>query len=171
MKEKGFTLIELLVIIAIIAILATIVVTLLGPARLKAKDAAVSSVLASYRTQAQLVFAGDFMGLCSSPSFMEIELYIQSEGGTIASCEDGNNSYRIVAGLPSVFAVTIPATAYAAQQDGWCVNSLGESKKVTIAKLKEISSPSCGGNAPQTEEPAGGFTTMGTSNYVISCVN
>ena len=144
MKNKGFTLIELLVIIAIISILATIIITLLGPARLKAKDSAVASSLASYRTQAQLVFTGDFTGLCSSPSLLEIETYVVSQGGTISSCDDGEDLYRVIAGLPSSFAQTIPATAYAAGEDGYCVNSLGDSRKVSIADMVNTTAPSCG---------------------------
>ena len=143
MKNNGFTLIELLVIIAIISILAAIVMGLLGPARLKAKDTSVASSLASYRTQAQLVFAGDFTGLCSSSSLSEIQAYIESLGGTLSSCNDGEYMYRIVAGLPSSFTMTIPATAYAAGEDGYCVNSLGESTKVSIAAMASTTAPSC----------------------------
>jgi len=143
MKKKGFTLIELLVIIAIISILAGIIIAILGPARLKAKDAGVASVLSSYRTEAQLVFSGDFLGICSSPSFDKVALYIESQGGIISSCENDSTYYRIVAGLPSAFARSIPATAHAAGGDGYCINSLGQSNKINISNLKDIPTPSC----------------------------
>ncbi|MCB9808993.1 prepilin-type N-terminal cleavage/methylation domain-containing protein [Candidatus Nomurabacteria bacterium] len=156
MHNKGFTLIELLVIIAIIAILVGIVVGVLLPARLKAKDAAVISSVASYRTQAQLVFAGDFTGLCASSSFAEIEDYILSQGAILDSCEDYDDYYRVVIGLPSAFAVSsFPARAYAAGEDGYCINSLGDSRRVILAEVSQIEAPSCTRNSD-----TGGVSTV-----------
>ena len=65
-KKSGFTLIELLVVVAIIGILATVVLSSLGTARDRAKDASIKSILSNMRAQAELQYDGDFNDICDA---------------------------------------------------------------------------------------------------------
>lgn len=65
MKNKaGFTLIELLMVVAIIGILATVVVGMLGGAKKKGEDSGIKEQMTSLRTQAEL-YAADNGGIYS----------------------------------------------------------------------------------------------------------
>jgi prepilin-type N-terminal cleavage/methylation domain-containing protein len=66
-NSKGFTLIELLIVVAIIGILSAVVLTSLGSARSKAKEAIAKSQMASMRAQAEL-FASSNSNLYATPA-------------------------------------------------------------------------------------------------------
>jgi len=57
--KKGFTLIELLVVVAIIGILASVVLALLGSAKNKGDDAAVQTNLHTVSNQAELFYTNN----------------------------------------------------------------------------------------------------------------
>jgi len=96
-KKSGFTLIELLVVVAIIGILATVVLSSLGTARDRAKDASIKSILSNMRAQAELQYDGDFDDVCepnSQSGIMYRDAYEKSSAaGAIMYCLDGDNRY------------------------------------------------------------------------------
>lgn len=122
-KEKGFTLIELLVVIAIIGILSTIVLSSLGTARDRAKQASAKGTMSQVRNQAELYFdgsdSGNYDGMCVSGT--EVDDLIQAAALEVADaspyCDENGNSYSAGVQLDS---------------DTWfCVDSNGVAKEVS----------------------------------------
>jgi prepilin-type N-terminal cleavage/methylation domain-containing protein len=148
-KKSGFTLIELLVVVAIIGILATVVLSSLGTARDRAKDAAIKSILSNMRAQAELQYDGDFDGICAAGTRfgdMFIDAYskidrdpydgfigfvcVDEDGRSQASSTDENPRY-IGAGVAApadsngnFWAANLPLST----GDWFCVDSSGTAK-------------------------------------------
>jgi prepilin-type N-terminal cleavage/methylation domain-containing protein len=94
-KSKGFTLIELLVVVAIIGILATVVLSSLGDARNRAKDASIKATLSNMRAQSEIQYDGDYDDICdagtkSGEMFRDAYLKSTWSGGENNLCRDAN---------------------------------------------------------------------------------
>jgi len=110
----GFTLIELMVIIAIIGILSAIVLTFLGLAKNKAKDASVSASLGGLRSQIEIfnsdngTYTGAFSdsyGSCDSTNsaiqLLLTKLNEDTNSATVCNVSGDGWTYAISAQLPS----------------------------------------------------------------------
>lgn len=62
-KRQAFTLIEMLVVVAVIGILSSVLLTALGPARNKAKDARIIQEINQVRAYAETLYNGNYSAL------------------------------------------------------------------------------------------------------------
>ena len=158
--QKGFTLIELLVVIAIIGILSSVVLASLNTARGKGADAAIKSNLANIRAQAEIQYdtlgcysntgtacsaaapAAVIVGACPAAAaaniFGQTNVAAQIAGATLAGGSFNTCSATVGGGAWAVAVITKTAVAGAAGS-GWCVDSSGKSKSITVAALTQPS--------------------------------
>ncbi len=92
MRGAGFTLIEMLVVVAIIGILSSVILTALGPARNKAKDARIIEEVNQVRSFLESTAVGgvytgltpirpDSVNNIADPNLRSLALDIQTQGG------------------------------------------------------------------------------------------
>ena len=142
MKNKGFTLIELLVVIAIIGILSGIVLTSLGTARTKAKDASTQAAMSGLRSQMEVVatngnygtagagtvtsagVAANLTGTCNDAQSVNILKNAAANAGNTANC---------VVGLSGGTWVAYVMLASQTSPANYCVDSGGSNGSLAAA--------------------------------------
>lgn len=152
--SQGFTLIELLVVIAVIGILSAVVLTSLNVARARGSDAGIKSNMASIRSQSELVYDSNNCYADGVPASSGCSASAVAPGTCATS---GVGFVDTIFGEPTVAAQiaaakiqatsALNACSSAANQSswaivtqlksspilGWCVDSTGTSKQVTLA--------------------------------------
>ncbi len=157
--KKGFTLIELLVVVAIIAILAAIVLALLGDARDKGAGGAVKSNMANALKQAEVFYAtntavpNSYTGVCTDPGPVGGAKTIAAMMVAAGKADGIISPYfsRNAAGSVSTITCNDSATAWAAEaplkgagaNQMWCIDSTGKSIQVNGSTLASSADTAC----------------------------
>lgn len=137
-KQKGFTIIELIVVIAIIAVLASIVLVNVTQYINKSKDANIKGNLGTIQTQASALAADANNSITAAT--LNANATISAAETQIASY-NGGTAVSIISNGTGDWCIQSPLVTDTANSP-WCVDSTGYSGKVGSSKC-ESSSYSC----------------------------
>lgn len=116
-SKKGFTLIELLIVVAIMAVLSSVVLSSLGSARTRASDNAIKADLVSVANQAEIYYGlnnsyvtfaeatcpistGGGSGMFNTDEkIVSIIKHAVTTGGNGSACSSTSETYAIAIGL------------------------------------------------------------------------
>lgn len=129
-SKGGFTLIEMLVVVAIIGLLSSVILTALGPAKNKAKDARIMQEVNQVRSLAETMYNGTYAELpelpaqtIANPNLSQLAADITSEGGALNIIKSSDQrTYLAFSQLTTT--VTDPTTQTQVTQY-YCVDSSG----------------------------------------------
>lgn len=134
-NKKGFTLVEMLVVVAIIGLLAGVVLTSVGPARSRAKDARVISGLTQVRAIAETLYDGDYDALPGAGGSATLVSDTEANFGKTAKDIKQNSGglYIDKASAPSTIYAAYSVLPSDPNKKYWCVDSTGASRQLETA--------------------------------------
>ena len=143
--QRGFTLIEMLVVVAVIGLLSSVLLTVLGPAKEKAKDSRIIQEMNQVRSLAETMYNGTYTSLetlpspvIRNPNLKSLADDISAQGGQLVILKPPAPAKTYVAYSRLNVTVGDPASPVVQY---YCVDSNGKAVFTTTEPTNGISCP------------------------------
>jgi prepilin-type N-terminal cleavage/methylation domain-containing protein len=136
-RNKGFTIIELIVVIAIIAVLASIVLSNVVKYIGKSKDQGIKSEMNQLGIQASVYFEknGDYSSFCDAPEIQPLLQRIGDFAGLPPECNNGVVHWKVCCRqAASSWAACTELIVY--NTKAWCVDNTGRREQIDNSDCK-----------------------------------